>query len=162
MFTYTIRVRRFVQGDMERVKEIEEASMRYLTPLSSLSIHYEIVPEGFLVAEVKNRVVGFIIANIRCTQDGRKEVHILSIAVDPMYRRQGIGAALIRNAIKVFKVSGVSRIGLEVNVKNMDARRFYTRLGFKEAHIIRRYYRMRGYSEDAVAMVKDIRNVCGS
>lgn len=162
MFTYTIRVRPFVQGDMERVKEIEGASMRYLTPLSSLSIHYEIVPEGFLVAEVKNRVVGFIIANIRCTQDGRKEVHILSIAVDPMYRRQGIGAALIRNAIKVFKVSGVSRIGLEVNVKNTDARRFYTRLGFKEAHIIRRYYRMRGYSEDAVAMVKDIRNVRGS
>ena len=141
---------------MGRIKAIEEASMRYLTPFSSLAFHYEIVPEGFLVAEADGQVVGYIIANLRKTQEGKEEGHILAVAVDPAYRRRKIGTALMEQITGVFKGKGVDQLSLEVKASNREARNFYLNLGFTESHVAKHYYHMRGYTEDAVIMVKKI------
>ena len=151
---YAIKVRQFVPGDMNRVREIEKASIEYVTPLSSLLHFYEVPSEGFLVAEVENMVVGYVVGNMLTSQEGHKEGHILDIAVDPAYRKRGVGTTLMMRIMEMFRARGASKVRLEVRVSNMGARKFYSRLGFKEVHIAKRYYRMRGYTEDAVFMIK--------
>jgi len=131
--------------------------MRHLTPFSSLALHYEIVPEGFLVAEVDGKVVGYIIANLRKTQEGREEGHILAVAVDPAYRRRKVGTALMEQITGVFKDKGVDQLSLELKASNREARNFYLNLGFREVYVARHYYRMRGYTEDAAIMVKNLK-----
>jgi len=153
----TIRVRQFAPRDIGRIKVIEQASMRHLTPFSSLALHYEIVPEGFLVAEVDGEVVGYIITNLRKTQKGNEVGHILAVAVDPAYRRRKVGTALMEQITGVFKGKGVDQLCLEVKASNREARNFHLNLGFKEICVVKRYYRMRGYTEDAVMMVKKIK-----
>jgi ribosomal-protein-alanine N-acetyltransferase len=151
-----VTIRQFRKSDMERVREIEGASMEYLTPLSLLSRYYPIPPEGFLVAELNRSAVGFIVGNLDTGRNHLKEAHVLSLAVDPAYRRLGIGATLVGTFIDRFKRHEIIRVRLEVKVRNVNAREFYRKLGFVEHQIIRGYYRMRGYLEDAVLFLKDV------
>ncbi|MCP8313680.1 MAG: ribosomal protein S18-alanine N-acetyltransferase [archaeon] len=148
-----IVVRQFLSSDIKRVMEIERASIKEITPLSHLSRYYEIPPWGFIVAEIDGIVIGYIVTNIKDV-NGRKEGHVLAIAVDPAYSRKGVGTQLLSNMEKILKDMGIDEIGLEVKVSNINARRFYKHLGFKESRILKGYYRMRGYTEDAVLMVK--------
>ncbi len=142
---------------MGRIKAIEEASKEYLTPFSSLVLHYEIAPEGFLIAEIDGEVVGYIIANLRKTQEGIEEGHILAVAVDPAYRRKKVGTALIEQITELFKGKGVDQLSLEVKASNKEAQNFYLNLGFRESHVAKHYYRMRGYTEDAAIMIKNLK-----
>jgi len=151
----SIKIRQFSSADAERVKEIENAAIQYVTPLRQLALYYKIIPEGFLVAEVDGNVVGYIVANLR-EQQGKEEGHILSIAVDSAYRRRGLGTELIKEIVKVFQNNGIRLLSLEVKASNDDARKFYLNLDFEEAGILKRYYRGRGYTEDAVVMTKRI------
>ena len=151
-----IKVRKFVSSDMERIEEIEKDCIRYMTPFSFLSLYYEIVPECSLVAEADRKVVGYITANLRKTRDKNTEGHILGIAVDQAHRRKGVGTELMKQIINVFRKKRVKQLSLEVKVNNTAARRFYSSGGFEEVCILKGYYRMRGYAEDAVFMAKRI------
>jgi len=152
----SIKIRQFISSDMEKIEEIEKDCVSYVTPFSFLSLYYEIIPECFLVAEADGKVVGYVISNLRKTREVNEEGHILSIAVDPSYRRRKIGNTLINQIINVFKNKGVKRLSLEVKANNIAAQKFYLSLGFEEVQVLKRYYRMRGYTEDAVLMVKRI------
>ena len=152
----SIKVRRFEDSDQERVGQIEGAALRELTPFSSLRLFYEITPYGFIVAEFDGILVGFLVANERRASDGGSEGHILSIAVDPKYRRKGIGAALVANIIDTVRRMSIKKVTIEVKVNNRPAIEFYKHLGFEESPILKRYYRMRGFTEDALVMSKRI------
>jgi len=148
----SIRIRRFIPDDVERLKEIEEASIRFLTPLSSLLYFYEVPPEGFLVAEIDGEIIGYVIGNMETDLEG----HILAIAVDPNHKGQGGGTELMRAIINILKDKGAARVRVELKLHNTDAKQFYSSLGFKESHIAKGYYRMRGYAEDALIMIKNL------
>jgi len=155
----SIRIRQFMPNDMEAIEEIEKTSIRYITPLSFLVTYYEVNPAFFLVAEVHRKVVGYAIANLRKTDDGKEEGHLLGIVVDPAYRRRRVGFNLIRHLINLLKDQNIERLSMEVKVNNFGGRKFYSLLGFKESCILKRYYRMRGYSEDAVLMTRELNQV---
>ena len=148
----SIKIRKFTPNDMERLKEIEEASIKFLTPLSSLLYFYEIDPEGFLVAETDGKIIGYVIGNMQNDLEG----HILAIAVDPNHKRQGVGTQLMRAIINRLKDNGAARVRVELKLYNTNAKKFYSNLGFKESHIAKGYYRMRGYTEDALIMIKNL------
>jgi len=137
---------------MPQVREIEISSLKFVTPVSLLSRFYEIIPEGFLVAEMHGKIVGYIIGNMQNGSEG----HILAIAVDPKHRKQGIGTALIKNIYKVLKKQGANKVRVELKLYNTGAKEFYSNMGFEESSIIKGYYRMRGYSEDALIMTKNL------
>ncbi|MCP8316276.1 MAG: ribosomal protein S18-alanine N-acetyltransferase [archaeon] len=151
-----INVRQFMNSDMKRVKEIERASIKYVTPLDKLLRYYDVPREGFLIAEINDKVVGYIVGNMIISEEGRKEGHILDIAVDPAHRKQGVGKILIGHILEIFKKRGAEKVRLEVKLNNIEARRFYSKLGFVETQIARHYYRMGGHTEDAVFMVKHL------
>lgn len=68
---------------------------------------------------------GFIL--IRAVAD---EAEILTLAVAPPHRRQGIGALLLGEATDMLRAGGTRRLFLEVAADNPAARALYTSYGF--------------------------------
>ncbi|MXW30955.1 MAG: ribosomal-protein-alanine N-acetyltransferase [Chloroflexi bacterium] len=81
------------------------------------------------------------------------EAHIVSIAVREDYRRRGLGELLVIGAIEMGMARGAQVVTLEARVSNEPAIALYTKYGFHEAGIRRRYYA--DNHEDAVIMTTD-------
>lgn len=149
-------IREFQDADMGKVKQIASTASKEVTPIESILRYYKVPPEGFLVAEYDGEVAGFLLENMREDSDGVLECHLLDIATDVKFRGKGIGKALTDFLEEMMKKKGITKIGLEVRTNNDVAKNFYLKIGFKESHVIRSYYRMRGYTEDALIMYKNI------
>ncbi len=78
------------------------------------------------------------------------EMHLLNLAVAPVYRRQGIARQLVLDAIKRAYAKGARRAFLEVRASNTAAQKLYSNLGFTGTFIRRDYYD--SPTEDAVIM----------
>ncbi|MCX7790009.1 MAG: ribosomal protein S18-alanine N-acetyltransferase [Chloroflexaceae bacterium] len=78
------------------------------------------------------------------------EAHVTTIAVDPAYRRRGIGELLLNGLIDQAYELGARMITLEVRVSNDAAQRLYLKYGFTVVGTRRRYYTDNG--EDALLM----------
>jgi len=139
-------IREFKRPDIKRVLEIELTSFKDPYPAQILLDIYNL-GAGFLVAQQDNIIVGYIIFWIRFETEG----HIISIAVDKNFRRQGIGSQLVETTLQIFKKYNVSNIQLEVRVENKSAREFYQDLGFIEKNFTPQYYED---GEDAIVMEK--------
>lgn len=85
-----------------------------------------------LVAVYRNRVVGFIVAR----ELSDKEREILNLAVDPNYRRRGVGARLVRELLS----RHCSSTFLEVRGSNSAAQKLYQTVGFQEFSRRKEYY----------------------
>ena len=66
--------------------------------------------------------------NFELTED---EANIDSLAVHSDARGRGVGSLLVSEVCDLFRKTGYAKISLHVIDKNLDARRFYERLGFK-------------------------------
>lgn len=78
------------------------------------------------------------------------DAHITTIAVDPIYRGQGIGELLLNALIDHAYELGARQITLEVRVSNTSAQQLYLKYGFQPAGTRKRYYTDNG--EDALIM----------
>lgn len=78
---------------------------------------------------------GFIVA--RRVLD---EAEILTIAVHPDHRQQGLGQALVETAALVAATAGAKVMFLEVAEDNAPAMALYARAGFVQAGLRRDYY----------------------
>ena len=139
-------IREFKRQDIKRVLEIENRSFKDPYPPKILIDIFNL-GAGFLVAQEDNIVVGYIIFWIRFEDEG----HIISIAVDKNHRRQDVGSKLVETSLEAFKKFDVKIIKLEVRIGNKGARKFYSKMGFKEEKIVEDYYED---CEDAAIMSK--------
>lgn len=78
------------------------------------------------------------------------EVHIVTIASHPDYRRQGLGRRLLEFMIERARSAGASEITLEVRAGNHAAQAMYRAMGFATVGVRKRYYHDNG--EDALVM----------
>ncbi len=149
---HRVRVRRAHRRDIPEITEIEELAFPK-SPYPTYVFLYTLSnnPEGFLVAEVHGRVVGYVIFEVRRWLN---EGHIVSIAVHPEHRRCGIGTILMREAERRIRERGCDVVRLEVRESNFPARRFYERLGYRVERREPGYYQD---GETAVIMVKRLR-----
>ena len=69
-----------------------------------------------------------------------RSAHLVLLAVDPAYRRRGLGAALFGWLEKLARLGGIARVRLELRADNAEARAFYERLGFRVSELRRGYY----------------------
>ena len=131
-----IRVRDAEPDDLRAIYQIAQNSFKDPYPLRLLRHIHSTDPEGFLAAEIKGEVVGYIIGIVRWGNMG----HILAIAVKESHRREGIGSALIMNALARLNNNGANRTRLEVRVSNDPAINFYEKIGFEARKTVPGYY----------------------
>lgn len=100
-----------------------------------------------LMVEENGDETGFITYSL-----AQPEADIESVFVFPDKRLKGFGGALIDGAIEDLKNRGVNKIFLEVRKNNAPAIKLYSKKGFNEISVRKKYYG----DEDAVVMVKEI------
>jgi ribosomal-protein-alanine acetyltransferase len=123
----TALIRPAVAGDLAAIDAIQAASPEAARWDPQNYLLYEC-----LVAVEAGAVVGFV----TWRELGNAEAEILNLAVDPRFRRSGVGARLLREAV----VYAPRTIHLEVRASNQAARALYRTLGFRETGIRQRYY----------------------
>jgi ribosomal-protein-alanine N-acetyltransferase len=80
------------------------------------------------------------------------ESEIITIAVDPKFRRQNLGKFMLSNILKEVEERKSKFIFLEARKSNTPALNLYKSFGFKEIGIRKNYYK----NEDAVTLRLDI------
>jgi ribosomal-protein-alanine N-acetyltransferase len=81
------------------------------------------------------------------------EAHVVTVAVLPHLRGQGIGRLLVHGLIELARTSSMTVATLECRVSNAIARQLYGRYGFYEVGVRKRYYS--DNQEDAVIMTTE-------
>ncbi len=98
------------------------------------------------------KTIGFAISRI-----GADEAEILSVAIDPRYRGQGLSHKLLLTHLGHLATRGVRTIFLEVEENNQPALRLYRRAGFVVVGRRERYYREAGGEQlNALLMRRDL------
>lgn len=87
------------------------------------------------------------------TRTAADEAEVLTVAVVPERRQQGLGAALVREAAAEARRRGVRRLVLEVSTRNPAARGLYGSLGFAQIGRRKKYYTN---GDDALVMSLDL------
>jgi GNAT superfamily N-acetyltransferase len=93
-------------------------------------------PGGVLVAERQGVVVGVcqLMVLRHLQHHGGRCAEIESVHVHPGHRGQGIGHALMEEAVDQARALGCYRVQLASNAARPDAHRFYQSLGFEASH----------------------------
>jgi ribosomal-protein-alanine N-acetyltransferase len=101
-----------------------------------------------LVARRGDELAGFAIMGF-----GDEAAHLNLLAVEPRFRRAGLGRRLVRWLEQSATTAGTFEINLEVRARNTGARRFYRALGYTEVEVLSGYY---DSLEDAVCMSRNL------
>ena len=88
-----------------------------------------------LVASVDGKIAGFGIMQL-----GDLRAHLVLLAVEPRYRKTGVGGALLQWLERTCITAGIQDIRLEVRAGNHLAQRFYRNRGFAGIGRIPGYY----------------------
>jgi ribosomal-protein-alanine N-acetyltransferase len=89
-----------------------------------------------LLSSEENRLFGFIIAT-KLPPDG---YNIVTIDVDPGFRRRGIGTELLKVMKGILQNNEIRMLSLQVSVDNTPAIDFYQKHGFTIVKTLARYY----------------------
>jgi [ribosomal protein S18]-alanine N-acetyltransferase len=136
-------------SDLPAVHAIERAS--FTVPWPNDAYRNELTTNrlaSYVVARTDDAIVGF--AGLWVMVD---EAHVTTFAVDPRWRRRGVGERLLLALLDVAIARHAREATLEVRLSNMPARRLYEKYGFRPVGIRPRYYSDNG--EDALIMTTE-------
>jgi ribosomal-protein-alanine N-acetyltransferase len=102
-----------------------------------------------LTAWADGQLVGFAIMQYLA-----EHAHLNLLAVEPAYRRLGVGQQLVTWLEETCRAGAIFLVQLEVRANNRGAQAFYRRLGYRDEKVLPGYYRGR---ESAVQMLHDLR-----
>jgi ribosomal-protein-alanine N-acetyltransferase len=155
----TFTLRPFESSDLEQVLHINRMCLpENYTGFFFLDLHRRF-PETFLVAEDNGTVIGYIMCRIETGLPNFKIIgitkkgHVISIAVLPQNQRQGVGRALIQEAMDAMLRYKAKECVLEVRASNTAAVNLYKKLGFEIIRTLHGYY---ADGEDAYLMAKKL------
>lgn len=136
-------------SDINGVFQLSKESFNVPWSLESITDEISNPLAQYIVAEdlSTNNIIGFVGVWIIAG-----EGNITNIAVHPEYRRSGIGYNLLSKLITLCADLNCNDITLEVRVSNMAAQNLYSKLGFVNEGIRKKYYI--DNNEDAVIMWK--------
>ncbi|MHB1102457.1 MAG: ribosomal protein S18-alanine N-acetyltransferase [Devosia sp.] len=106
----------------------------------------------YVACDARRRIAGF--AMLRLAAD---EAELITIAVDPKWRKKGVGLALMRALFEDLRMTPARQLFLEVAADNPAALRLYARLGFAKVSERQGYYaRADGRPATALVMARDL------
>ena len=144
-----LRIEPMTLGDLDAVHAIERAS--FAVPWPDDAYRNEIRTNrlaSYVVARLDEAIVGF--AGIWVMVD---EAHVTTFAVDPRWRRRGVGERLLLGLLDLAVARQAREATLEVRLSNLPARKLYEKYGFRPVGIRPRYYSDNG--EDALIMTTE-------
>lgn len=122
--------------DLDQVLTLEAKC--FSTPWTREAFYSELVKNQFAyytVAVAEGKIIAYCGLWV-VVGDG----HITNIAVDPEWRRQGIGERLLKGALVLAVKLGADRLSLEVRLSNVAAQNLYRKYGFQKGGIRKNYY----------------------
>ena len=128
--------------DFERILELERASFTS----DSYTEHtfwyfYRRCPDLFIVAEVEGKILGYMICCIYLQgQKRQRRGHVVSIAVDPKHRREGIGKAMAKFTFARLEELSVAYVEIEVRIDNETGLCFWRSFEFQQTETLPGYY----------------------
>lgn len=122
-------------SDIDDLMSIETAS--YTEPFSE-EIFLEFLHDKSTICAVAERdgqIIGYalVAVNLQLSQ-------LLSIAVAPEHRSNGVARRLLANVMEHCRTSGAENIRLEVRSANYPARKLYEAMGFSLIGLRNKYY----------------------
>ncbi|MEO6511199.1 MAG: GNAT family N-acetyltransferase, partial [Nocardioides sp.] len=123
-------IRRATPDDVDAVVRLEEVCLggdAWSRGLVEQGVAAQLPTVSYLVAELDGAVVGHAVASA-----AGEDAELQRIAVDPAYRRRGLGAALLGAVEAQVAGDGAERLLLEVREDNATAAAFYEAHGFEE------------------------------
>lgn len=128
-------VRSLTLKDVDRILEIDAAVTGTPTKSGDNDL-WRLIAETTTCfgAEVDGKLAGFVLADIRPWEFGRR-AHvgwIISLGVDPKAQGKGIGKALGEKVLEQFQRLGVTRIQTLVEPSTASLEEYFHALGFKE------------------------------
>jgi ribosomal-protein-alanine N-acetyltransferase len=144
----TFSIRAMTAGDLASVVDLERRC--HVNPWSKQLFEEELSRHQSAVDLLwqSERLVGYI-----CYWRICDELHILNVAVDPAFRRRGLGRLLLSHALKCGCARGCERAILEVRAGNSGAISLYQAFDFTLIGRRTRYY---PDGEDALVMERKI------
>jgi ribosomal-protein-alanine N-acetyltransferase len=136
-------------ADVPAVRTIEQAAFDQSWPATTFE--HELTHNGaarYVLVEDEHAVRGFGGLWLQFDQ-----AHVVTVAVEPLARRRGIGRLLVHALLSVAAEAGMTDATLEVRASNEPARALYRTYGFYEVGSRQRYYADNG--EDAVIMTTE-------
>ncbi|MBQ1507329.1 MAG: ribosomal protein S18-alanine N-acetyltransferase, partial [Ruminococcus sp.] len=123
--------------------------MCFSHPWSRQSVESELNNDGsvFIAAVEGERVIGYIGMSVVID-----EGYIFNVAVDPEYRKKGVGSSLINELVTYGKKNDLCFLTLEVRESNQAAVSLYSKFGFIRVGERKNYYS--DPTENAVLMTK--------
>lgn len=140
-----MKIRKIELKDLDRVfellNELYESKLKYERFKEIYHLKLKDTNSYYIVAILKNRIVGILTSEIQVKlHRAKKQSFIEDLIVDKEYRRQGIGKALLQNAIDYAKENDCEVIELTSYIKNENAHRFYENSGFiKHSYKFKKY-----------------------
>jgi ribosomal-protein-alanine N-acetyltransferase len=144
-----LTIRRYTPADFMRLCEIDRICFPPSMAYSQAELRYYLAGRMAigLVAGISLRIAGFAVGRM----EGRGLAHVITLDVLPEARRRGVGTALMDALHAEFDLLGMKAVMLEVSTENSGAQRFYERLGYRTANLLRGYYSGTG---DAWLMIR--------
>lgn len=139
---------RMSQDHVLQIAQLEK--MCFSSPWSERSIESELTnPLAlWLVAVDNDRVAGYV-----GSQSVMGEADMMNLAVDPEYRRMGVGNRLVEMLIDALSEEAVHSLTLEVRASNIGAISLYEKMGFQQVGRRPGYYS--NPKEDALILRKE-------
>ncbi len=148
MTTSELYIRKATEKDIDTVYSIEQNCLN-LWKRDYFLQELENTFSLFLVAIIKNKIIGYIVA-----WDVVDEIQIQNITISVPFRKNGYGTYLLKEAIEIFSPLNKQSLFLEVHEKNTTAQNFYSTHGFKIIGERKDYYTSNNNTGNAILMQK--------
>lgn len=151
----TVHIRWMIRRDMPAVLKIEDSSFDF--PWREEEFVRALRQRNCIgmVAELGEEVVGYMIYELH-----KSRLHLLSIAVEPGYRRRGIGRALVQKLVSKLEHQRRTRVLLEIRERNLEGQLFFKEMGFRATCVLNEFYEES--KEDAYLMQVRVNEVLSS
>ena len=132
-----IYLRRFRPKDLMNIMQLVGVTLgENYHPSFYINLH-NFWPEGFIVATIKEQIVGFILTTLTDSKTAR----ILMLATYPYHQGKGVSSNLMEAIVKQCIHNKIKLIKLEVRTYNKKAIQFYLKRKFICQKILYNYYK---------------------
>jgi len=135
-----ILIRKMRKDDADEVSRIDAAITKSPSRIDFKPIVAEAAKRNSnasMVAEIRGKVVGFMISIITAGIFGTEKVAWISMfGVDPKYMGQEIGKSLAKGIFDYYKEKGVKKIYTSVRWDSTDLLSFFKAVGFERSNFI--------------------------